>query len=459
MAGNQPPNGIPCHGNGKMGTVKLLVGKCQITMRDLRHPFSGSTLRGVVERYWQDPLYRNSLILTISRFFNAAVVGFLFWTIAAHQYPVAAVGIGTALIASANLLMSLSLLGFDVAIIRFTPLRDPAEVCSTCLWTTSAAALVLGGIFLLVVGILEPSIAMVVDIWPIFLVIVVLNTLIYILGRAFIAHRRPLLLFIQYVLTATRLPLLYPLVFLGGLGIFYAAGLGSLLAAVFSVIVILRFLRLTFGIRKDILQDMFRFSSANYVANLLSDIPDLILPLIVFALLGPVAAALYYIAFAIATMITVIPDAIGTSYFVEGSYGSGDSRREAIRALLVSGLVLLPISIGVILFGDAVLGFFGTAYMAAYPLLLLLTLSSFFIVFHKICIPFLNIRMSLGTVVGINGLRLVLLLGFAFLLLPQFGIAGAGYAYILTHAIIAVPLIWLLGRPAAGTASRIGEGA
>ncbi|MDD1651504.1 MAG: hypothetical protein LUO86_00520 [Methanomicrobiales archaeon] len=430
-------------------------------MPDLRHPFrgvlQGNSLRGTVERYWNDPLYRNSFILTASRFFNAAVIGFLFWTIAAHQYPVAEVGIGTALISSANLLMSLAMLGFDIAIIRFTPLRDPGDVFSISVWITSGAALILSAAFILFVPMIMPTIAMVRDFWPLFVGTVVLSTFAYIVGRTFIAHRRPHLLFLQYLVSAVRLPLLYPLVFLGGVGIFLAAGLSTLLATIISIVLVVQFIRVTFGIRRETLRDMYRFSSANYVSTLFADIPELVLPLMVLALLGPVAAALYYIAFAIATLIIVIPDAIGTSYFVEGCYGSGDPRREAIRALLVSGLILLPIGAGVILFGKAFLGFFGPAYVAAYPLLLLLTFSSFLVAFHKICIPFLNIRMSIRAVVGVNALRLVLLLGLAWFLLPILGIYGAGLAWILTHAIIAVPLIWLLGRTAAGTPAGTGE--
>jgi O-antigen/teichoic acid export membrane protein len=262
------------------------------------------------------------------------------------------------------------------------------------------------------------------------------------------------------MVTAVRLPLLYPLVFLGGLGIFLAAGVSTFLAAAFSLFVALRFIRLTFGVRREVLRDMYRFSSANYVSTLFADIPELVLPLIVLAILGPVAAAQYYIAFAIATLIIVVPDAIGTSYFVEGSYGSGDPRREAMRALLASALVLIPIGIVVILFGKSLLLFFGTAYAQAYPLLLLFTFSSFLVAFHKICIPFLNIRMRIGAIVGINSLRMILLLGISLFTLPFFGIEGAGYAWILTHGIVAIPLVWLLWRrPPAGTAARTGEGA
>jgi O-antigen/teichoic acid export membrane protein len=447
-----------------MGTVKSPVGKnVRGTMRDLRRFFPdalrGSSLRGMAERSWKDPLYRNSLTLTLCRLFNAAVIGFLFWSVAAHNYPVAAVGIGTALLSAADLLMYLAMLGFDISIIRFTPLRDPGEVFSTSLWITSAAALVLGTGFLLVVGILMPEIAMVQGFWPFFLAIVLLNSLLNIFGRTFIAHRKSHLLFLQYVVMASRVPLLYPLVFLGGLGIFFAAGISHLLAAVFSAVVALGFVRLSFGINREVIRDIFRFSSANYLSNIFTITPELVLPLLVLAILGPEAAAQYYIAFAIGSLIMAVPDAIGTSYFVEGSYGSGDPRREAIRGLLASALVLVPLIGAAILFGDLLLGFFGPAYQEAYPLLVIFAVSSLFVAFHKICIPFLNIHMRTGVIILVNGARMVLLLGLAPLVLSRYGIEGAGYAWILTYGIIAIPLVWLLGRRPEASGHGSGGGA
>ena len=84
---------------GEWERLNHLWGKSHMTMRDLRHLFPGifrkSALRGLAERSWKDPLYRNSLTLALNRLFNGAVIGFLFWSISAHEYPVAAVGIGT----------------------------------------------------------------------------------------------------------------------------------------------------------------------------------------------------------------------------------------------------------------------------------------------------------------------------------------------------------------------------
>ena len=49
--------------------------------------------------------------------------------------------------------------------------------------------------------------------------------------------------------------------------------------------------------------------------------PNLILPIMVLNVLGAEQAAYYYIAYAIAALLFMIPGAISTSLFVEGSHG------------------------------------------------------------------------------------------------------------------------------------------
>jgi len=50
--------------------------------------------------------------------------------------------------------------------------------------------------------------------------------------------------------------------------------------------------------------------------------PNMILPIMVLNVLGAEQAAYYYIAYAIAALLFMIPNAISMSLFVEGSHGS-----------------------------------------------------------------------------------------------------------------------------------------
>ena len=67
-----------------------------------------------------DSLYKNSMFLIL----NAGVMalfGFIFWNIAARLFTVAEVGMASALISAMGLIVALSTLGFNVALIRFLP--------------------------------------------------------------------------------------------------------------------------------------------------------------------------------------------------------------------------------------------------------------------------------------------------------------------------------------------------
>ncbi|HEY0196027.1 MAG TPA: hypothetical protein VGC02_00495, partial [Methanobacterium sp.] len=63
-------------------------------------------------------MYQNSFYLLLT-LVSGAVLGFIFWIIAAKIYSQQEVGINTALISAVNLLAMISFLGLDQSIIRF----------------------------------------------------------------------------------------------------------------------------------------------------------------------------------------------------------------------------------------------------------------------------------------------------------------------------------------------------
>ena len=93
-----------------------------------------------VNKYYEK-FYINSLFISLSRLVNVGS-GFLFWVLAAKFYSINDVGLGSALISSATLLISVSRLGFDLALIRFLPTRDKEGVFNSCLIITTITTLV-----------------------------------------------------------------------------------------------------------------------------------------------------------------------------------------------------------------------------------------------------------------------------------------------------------------------------
>lgn len=389
-----------------------------------------------LHKHLQNPFYKNSLYITLGRFADVGF-GFLFWILAARAYSVGEVGIATALISSLGLVMIFSRFGFDFTIIRFMPSHDHSRVFNTCLWITTVAAVVVGIIYLATIDLISPEIAFIRDYAVLFLLFAAVNSVTLITGNSLLAFRRADLKFIQNFIMGVRLPLLLPLAFLGSLGIFYAFGFAYLFAAVFALVIIQGYVTFSPRIDPEFARKTFRFSSYNYLANLFLYIPTYIMPILIVNLLSPEDAALYYVAFAIGNLVLIIPDAMSTSFFVEGSHGI-NLRKGVFRNLAATYAILIPAVLFIVIFGDVLLGFFGEDYLAAFDLLKVIAISSLFVTVYNLFIPLQNIRLQVRGIAIISLIRFVLLLGLSYAFLIRFGVIGAGYAWAITYVILSV---------------------
>jgi O-antigen/teichoic acid export membrane protein len=270
-----------------------------------------------------------------------------------------------------------------------------------------------------------------------FLVFALMNSVVAITGNAFIAMRRGGQYLIQNAVIAARIPLLIPLVFLGGYGIFSSVGLAYLIAAVLALIVMHRSIGVDFRVDKPFLRKSLSFSLGSYASNILSSAPVLVMPILVLGLAGEAEAAKYFIAFAVGHLVLIIPDSFSTTLFVEGSHGESLKRTVKTAAIATYGL-LIPAIILISLFGGTLLGLIGDEYQEASQLLTLIALSA---VAYTVCALFIsiqNVRMKVASVVRINVLRSSLLLGSSCYFVFAYGIIGVGYAWLLTYGTICI---------------------
>lgn len=375
----------------------------------------------------------------------SAGCGFFFWIIAARLYAVEEVGLATAIISSLALVALFSTLGFDSSIIRFLPQEDRGRVISTCLIVTAGASILAGGIYILLAMILTPT----MPLWQepeyalVFISVAALNSIAVMGGYAFVAERRADQYFLQNLMQAIRIPALLPLAFLGVFGIFGAIGLGYLAAALYCLVKI----HLTISpirplVDREFIRKSFRFSSLNYLSSLLYAAPTLIMPIMVLSLLDEAEAAKYYIAFALGTMVLIIPSSFGTSLFVEGSHGS-ELRKSAMRAGGASLMIMLPVVLVLFFFGDRLLGLLKGEYIEAFSLLRIIALSSFLVACYSLFIPIQNVRMKVESIVRLNLIRCILLIGLSYVLVNRYGILGAGYAWMATYIVIVLWVAWV----------------
>jgi len=383
--------------------------------------------------YFKDPLYKNSFFIMLTSISNAGF-GFIFWMLAAKLYPKEDVGIATALISSMALLVLLSRFGLDQSIIRFFPERDKGSVFGTSAIITTFFAVLFGIIFIAGIDLWSPQLDIVRKYALLYLVFLAANSVISLTGVSFIGIRRAEYYFFQSLLVGSRVIFLFPLVFLGALGIFSSVGISFIIASIFSAFFLFRFGIKPSGMDRKFLNDSLHFSAGNYIAGLLMTAPNLILPIMVLNILGAEETAHYYIAYAIASLLFMIPGAFSTSLFVEGSHGEA-LKKNTLKALSAIASLLAPAVIILYLFGGLLLGIIGKSYVEGFDLLRIFALSSFFVAICQLYFSIKKVQKDIKGLILLSALIFVLIIGLSYVFMLEFGIIGVGYAWMAGYGL------------------------
>jgi O-antigen/teichoic acid export membrane protein len=397
-----------------------------------------------IKRHLNDPLYKNSFFILLTMVISA-VIGFLFWIIAAKYYSQVDVGLNTALISAMSLISLLSYMGLDQSIIRFFPNGNKLKILTTSIIVITISTIIFGIIFIVGINIWSPQLDLIQNYLLIFFVSLIAFSLTQPTAQAFIALRRSKYYFYQNLFLGLRLILIL-LPFLGKLGIFLSFSISSIIAVIFSFFFIYTFklgeikLKELFSIDWDYIKDSFRFSTGNYFFVILFTAPGYILPIIVLNTLGSEQTAYYYIAYTIGSILFMISAAFATSLFVEGSHGES-LRKSTLKSSLAIFIVLTPIAIMLYLFGGLILGLIGANYVYGTNLLKTIVLSSFF---YAICMIFISIRRiqkNMWDLILISFIIFLLLIGLSYPLMIKFGIIGVGYAFIISYLVVSIIIL------------------
>ena len=388
----------------------------------------------------RSPLYRNSIYISLSSL-TTALAGFIFWAVAARLYPAGEVGVASAVVSALNLSFQLSMLGMNYALIRFYP-EYRERAAGTALFVTSIASLVFSLAYgLLMVTMksfsgLKPSLFLVV-----FVAFSIVGTAYNVLSTYAIARRKAEHSFVQSLLFSARFAFLFALTTLGALGVISSFGLGLLLGLAYALVFVGGVVP---HLDREFLGEAFRFSLGNYIAGIASSASNYLMPTLVLGMLGREEAAYFYIAFAVGNLILFVPNAINTSFFVEGSHGLENMGRTLRKAIAFSYVYLALATAFVWLFGGYVLKFFGEGYVGGLGLLKLMVLGGFLVVLVNFSITLLNIQKRVREVVAINVTKAVLFLGLSYLLVPRLGIEGVGWGWIGSYLLLLVMIITVI---------------
>jgi O-antigen/teichoic acid export membrane protein len=242
-----------------------------------------------------------------------------------------------------------------------------------------------------------------------------------------------------------RIPIMLFFVSLGSIGLFLSYGIAYLITVIFAVLLIGKFVPIVFKIDKEFTRETSKFTFLGYLSTLFQTAPVLLMPLIILSVSSASDAALYYIAFAFGSLVLVIPDAIGMSFFVEGSQGA-PVKKGIIKAFSVTLLILIPAVIILWIFGGIILRWLGKDYAGALDILRIFILSGFFVSVYQLFLYLEGIRLEVEVALVFNSIRAFVLILLSYVFLLMFGINGVAWAWMLTHAVLCIFILGYLRK-------------
>jgi O-antigen/teichoic acid export membrane protein len=392
----------------------------------------------------KDSLYRNSIYLMLS----TAVMGgfgFVFWIIAARLFTTAQVGLGSALIASINLITGLSLLGLNMGLIRFLPSSlEKNEKINTVIVVTSLVTLFVSTIFVYWINIFSPSMIVLKHnlYYAVFFIIaMIIMTVSIVIDSVFTAYRSTNYVLLKSVLFSVG-KLIFPfvLISLGAFGIFGTWIFSTILAVVVSLYFLIRrfHFRITYQYDMGIIKKIFHFSFTNYLAAFAGALPTYLLPLIIASKLGLESTAHYYIAMSLATMLFMVPGAATQSLFAEGSHNEGGMKHHLRKTIKIILLIMIPAILILFFFGNYILLLFGKSYSSeGFRFLQILAVSGIFVSINAIYTAIFRVKKKVKQMLVISAIGTAVTLVLTYLLL-YLGLIGIGIAWIVGQVIMSL---------------------
>jgi O-antigen/teichoic acid export membrane protein len=382
---------------------------------------------------------------------TGALAGFVFWGLAARLYKPEDVGTASAVLSATTLISGIAGLGVSVGVIRFLPeSQSPNRLLNTSLVFSAATSILAGGVFLTGLALWLPSLIVLQQntLYAAgFLIFTIATTLNTATQAAFIAHRRAFYALLQaLVINISRLILAATLAGLGAVGLVGAVALGFVLTAVLSLSTFLPKVEQSYRPRLEFsrtdLARIIPYSIGNYVASLLTQTSQMVIPLVVLEVLGPASSGYAYIAWMLGSLLTSPGIALANSAFAEGSNSPDRLPDILMRATSLGLLVTLPAAIILGIAAPWVLLLFGESYAEeASGLLRWLAAAAPMVLLTWLYFTRLRVQKRIGRLIAISAGIAVVILGVGSALLPLLGLVAVGIGWLAGNGLVAVAAV------------------
>jgi O-antigen/teichoic acid export membrane protein len=416
-------------------------------------------VRAAAVRRWralrEDSLMRNSAMIAGASVATSGF-GFVYWAVAAREYPAAEVGTASAAVAGMALVSTIAILGGQSLLVARLPRSGSARQWSatlTCTAVVGTSASLLGAAaFLVVVPLLDPGQSIVGGpvTTALFVVGVVATTVSTLTDFAWIAVRRAsVMLSTNLVFSVGKLVVVAVLAGTAPTAesLLVSWSLTCVVATALSTAALVRWcgFRPTLrGFRTEVRQ-FSRAMLGHHAINLAVVAPTLFMPVLAASRLRAEDAAYLYAAWRIGGFFVLLASSCASALFAEGSHDAAGVVASARRGAGVVAAVLLSVMVVVVVFRGPVLGVFGPSYRAAASTaLLLLALAAVPEAIVSLASAVFRVRGRLWLMASITGTVALAQLVAAWALMPHHGLTSAAAAALgaQTLGALAVLVCW-----------------
>jgi O-antigen/teichoic acid export membrane protein len=402
----------------------------------------------------RDPLMRTGDLLIVNGGVNA-LLGTLFWVVAAHRYSRENVGTNSAAIAAMMLIAGFAQLNLMSAMMRFLPVagHGTRRLVASAYAVSAAMAVACSVVFLLGIRVWAPGLAAVLDHWTVALWFVLSTCAwcVFVLQDAVLTGLgRPGWVPLENATFAVAKLLLAVLLFtlLPHYGLFVAWTIAVIVPTVpVNVFIFRRAIpRHVNGApaahQAPSFGELSRFLAGDYVASLAWISATALLPVMVLDRLGARPTATFAIVWAVTVALFVVSSSMGQSLVVQGAKNESQLLVHSRRALLHAITLLIPAIIVLLVAAPYLLQIFGSSYARqGSTALRLLALSALPMLLVTLVVSELRVRRHMFRVATIMVTLAAIVLGLSYLLIPPMGITGVGVAWLCAEGAVAAFLV------------------
>jgi O-antigen/teichoic acid export membrane protein len=404
------------------------------------------------------PLYRNAYLLILGATVSAGL-GFVFWALAARQYPVEVVGLASAVVSAMMLVSGACQLGLNAVLVRYIPAAGSTtrRFVVRCYVLTGSLSVVVAGAAALTSHVWSSKLGFLADDWRWFVLFVVATcawTIFALQDSVMTGMRQTHWVAIENPTFAVA-KIVMLLAFVSAVprgGIFLAWTVPTVVSLVpINLLIFARLIPQHVGRTMTTTlkyPQMIRFAAGNYAGTLFSLAGTVLLPIIVTNVSGARAAAHFYIPWTLATGLQLIALYMTTSLTVEVAFDESKLHAYGTRVLAHTLRLVTPLALVLVAIAPYVLRVFGPSYAGdGVPLLRLLVLATIPNIVVVLGISVARLKHNGSAVLLIQAAQSALIVGLSITFLNNRGIEGVGIAVLVSQIAVAVGLMIGMLRP------------